>query len=288
MLVIKARNNEAESALRLPSNEKYSLHRDLEHVSQHRLGDDRGSPFLAPSHPNYALSLTQRPINPVDGWVFGSDEKYCDIQLASGKETGISSRHFRVNDNQTSGHLLLVDVSQHYTVMSYPRFGEVIVVQESRVILPTETIITTAGFVVILLQILSREKHQDAFDGALSLYLDEVQAAEPRLFTLSSGMPSQGEDPKETPLGVLGKLNRAQYLIEKEGDIGRGAFGTVSKARFIRSQEIPHGASNGSQRNRIALAYHLCESFSYASFSGLHFIRSTLSGSLTSRKTQGC
>lgn len=34
----------------------------------------------------------------------------------------------------------------------------------------------------------------------------------------------------ETPLVVLGKRNRGRYIIEEEGDIGSGAFGSVSKA----------------------------------------------------------
>lgn len=82
-----------------------------------------------------------------------------------------------------------------------------------------------AGAVCLSIHTPERGEHQPAFDEALNAHHDEVRQAIPRLVGL--GLT---EDEMETPLVVLGKRDRVQYIIEKEGDIGEGKFGIVSRA----------------------------------------------------------
>ncbi len=226
VLLIESKNSPAETALQLSSNEDYVVNSIVEDAPQHLPASREGTPLVAPSSVICALLLSHKPFDPLEGWVFGSDEERCDFQLATAsKRTGVSGRHFRIHYNWTSRHLRLTNISKHHTVMSSTKLGRDIVVRDSRAILPGEIITVTAGVVSLSIHIPPRGKLQDAFDKALDAYHNDVQAAVPRLATLNFSVPSQ-----ETPLVVLDKRNRVQYFIEKDGDIGKGGFGTVSKA----------------------------------------------------------
>ncbi|KAL9109714.1 MAG: hypothetical protein Q9187_008128 [Circinaria calcarea] len=226
VLLIESRNSPAEAALLLPSNEDYVVNPVVEDATQHSPASREGTPFIALSSVICALLLSHKPFDPLEGWVFGSDEERCDFLLATtSKRTGVSGRHFRIHYNWTSRHLRLTNISKHHTVMSSTKLGRDIIVRDSRVIFPGEIVTVTVGVVSLSIHIPPRGECQDAFDKGLDAYCNEVQAAVPRLVTLKFSEPSQ-----ETPLVVLGKRNRVQYLIEKDGDIGKGGFGTVSKA----------------------------------------------------------
>lgn len=226
VLLIESKNSPAEDALKLPSNEQYVLDSVVEDATQHLPASREGTPFIAPSRVICALLLTHKPFDPLDGWVFGSDEEHCDFQLATtSKRTGVSGRHFRIHYNWTSRCLLLSNMSKHHTVMSSPKLGRNIIVRDSRVLLPGVDTTVNAGTVSLSIHIPARGEDQGTFDKALDAYHDEVREAMPRLVALNFG-----ESLHDTPLVILGKRNRVQYLIEKEGDIGKGSFGTVSRA----------------------------------------------------------
>ena len=227
VIVIESKNSLAEIALELPENERYVVNSVVEDVStQYSAASRESTPFVAPSMATCALLLTHKPFDPFTGWVFGSDEERCDFLLTTtNKETGVSGRHFGINYNWTSRYLRLTNLSRHHTMMSSPKLGQDIIVRDSRVIPSGEEVTITAGRVTLVIRVPVRGDYQDTFSRALDAYHNEVKEAMPRLATLGFGEPLH-----ETPQVVLGKRNRVQYLIEKEGDIGEGHFGTVSKA----------------------------------------------------------
>lgn len=227
VILIESKNSLAENALKLPENERYVINPVVEDVAaQHLPASREGTPFVAPSMTTCALLLTHKPFDPFIGWVFGSDEDRSDFLLTTtAMETGVSGRHFCINYNWTSRHLRLTNLSRHHTMMSSPKLGQDIIVRDSRVIITSEEVTITAGRVTLVVRVPVRGEYQDAFSKALDAYHNEVTDAMPRLVTLRFSEPSN-----ITPQVVLGKRSRVQYLIEKEGDIGEGDFGTVSKA----------------------------------------------------------
>ena len=226
VLFIESKNSPAEAALKLPSNSDYVVDSIVDDATQHQPSSREGTPFITPATIICALLLTRRPFDPVDGWVFGSDEERCDFLLATtSKGTGVSGRHFRIHYKWTSRCLRLTNLSKHHTMMTSPKLGKDVFVRDSRVILPGEDITVTAGIVSLSVHIPAREEYQGTFDKNLDTHHDEFRQAVPRLAALSFARPLQ-----ETPQVILGKRNRAQYLTEKEGDIGKGGFATVSKA----------------------------------------------------------
>lgn len=166
-----------------------------------------------------ALSLTHAPIDPLTGWVFGSDEERCDFLLAtSNTESGVSGRHFSINYNWTTKCLLLKNLSRHSVTMKSPKlYGHPVTVEGTQVIPPSEDNTIHAGVVVLIVRIPARGQDED--------YGQTVKEAmpcfPPRVLC---------KDPPNTPPVILGKRNRVQYIIQNEGDIGKGGFGSVSKA----------------------------------------------------------
>jgi hypothetical protein len=222
--LLESMNSYAEEALNLPSNEEYVVEPVLEDVPRVSPSSREGTPFVTPSKTVCAIHLTHKPYDPLDGWVFGSDEE-CDFQLSASKKDGVSGRHFRLHFNWTSKRLLLTNLSQHHTVMSSPKLGKDIIVRDSRVLPLDEAIAVSAGAVCLSIQIPERGEHQPAFVETLNACHEDARQATPRLAGLGFNEPVA-----ETPLVVLGKRDRVPYIIEKEGDIGSGTFGIVSKA----------------------------------------------------------
>ena len=226
ILILESMNSFAEAALDLPSNEDYIIKPvSVDNIPKSSPASREGTPFISPSKVICAIHLTQKPYDPIDGWVFGSEEDRCDFQLSASKKAGVSGRHFRIHFNWTSRRLLLTNLSQHHTMMSSPKLGRDVIVRDSRVLPLDEAISVTAGAVCLSIHIPERGEHQLAFDEALTAYHEDVQQAMPRLAGLGFSKPGV-----QTPLVVLGKRNRVQYIIDQEGDVGSGAFGIVSKA----------------------------------------------------------
>lgn len=270
VIVIEAKNSLAETALELPENEHYVVKSAAEDVAtQYPPASREGTPFVAPSMVTCALLLTHKPFDPFTGWVFGSDDERCDFLLATtNRETGVSGRHFGINYNWTSRYLRLTNLSRPHTMMKSPKLGQDIIIRDSRVIPPGEDITVTAGRVTLVIRVPVRGEYQDAFSKALDVYYNEVKEAMPRLATLGFSEPLH-----ETPQVVLGKRNRVQYLIEKEGDIGEGHFGTVSRAlnpitgdlyaakRFRKlSQKAHHEIELHRQLSHVSLLFAHCYS----------------------------
>jgi hypothetical protein len=131
VLTIESTDRDTEKALNdLPSNEEYRVEPVAEGVPLFTPASREGTPLITPSKALYAIHLTQKPFDPSNGWVFGSEENGCDFQLSTNNKGGVSSRHFRINFNWTSMRLVLTNLSQHHTMMSSPTLGKDIPVRE--------------------------------------------------------------------------------------------------------------------------------------------------------------
>ena len=134
VLLLQPMNSDSEAAFRLPNNKEYLLKPVVEDVPRDSPASREGTPFVTPSKPTCAIHLTQKPYDPLDGWVFGSDEDHCDFQLSASKKSGVSRRHLRVHFNWTSKRLLLTNLSKHYTRLSSLKIATDIVVRDSRIL----------------------------------------------------------------------------------------------------------------------------------------------------------
>lgn len=200
------------------------------------------TPFLSSARTVCALLLTDKLREPLI-WIFGSDPEVSDFQLATDKVTGVSGRHFCITYNWDSECLLLFNLSRHHTFMRSSKLGENLMVRDSSIIPSGENITIEAGIVSLSIYMPERGSHRDTFDKALRRALAVVEPAGPRIATFGFDRHL-----KETPLAIPGKRDGTHYLIKEEGDIGKGTFGTVSKAldyvtgnlyaakRFVRSE----------------------------------------------------
>jgi hypothetical protein len=225
VLIIEAIGQKAEDAFKLPRNKDYIVP-VIEEETTGPSSNREGTPFVRQPKRRCTLKLKDKPFDPVKGWRFGSDdEEEVDFRLADSTATGVSRHQFLINYNWKWKSLVLTNTSQHFTMMSSPRIGRDVIVRGSNVILSNDETKVTAGMVSILIQIPARGDYQSKFDENLDAYLEELQAALPRLAGLTVRVPQ-----RETPLVIHGKRSRFQYIIEKEGDLGRGQFGIVSRA----------------------------------------------------------
>jgi len=248
VLILESMNSDAEAAFSLPSNEEYVVEPVVTALPQASPASREGTPFVTLSKAVCAIHLTHKPYDPLDGWVFGSEEDHCDIQLSDSKKAGVSGRHFRVHFNWTSKRLLLTNLSKHHTMMSSPKLGRDTIVRNSRILPLDEAIVVTAGAVRLSIHIPDRGEDQPAFEEALNAYYEDVRQAVPRLAGLGFTEPVS-----ETPLVVLGKRDRVQYIIEKEGDVGSGAFGIVSKAHDLVTGNLYAAKRFVPPRSRMTL-----------------------------------
>jgi serine/threonine protein kinase len=234
-LILRAVSVEADEAFQFSINKDY-LVPDLE-VKEHpikRRTSREETPLVEVRKSVCALNLFRKPFDPAKGWVFGSDDDdEVDFRLAKSSKTGVSGQHFRISYNGQSKCLVLTNISKYHTLMKSPKIGHDVKVRESMVILSSEETTISAGAVTFSLQIPRRGVHQSTFERHLAAYLRELQAALPRLAGLEVVPPQ-----RETPLVVLGKRNRVPYIIEKEGDLGAGSYGIVSRALDARTGDL--------------------------------------------------
>jgi serine/threonine protein kinase len=239
-LILKAVSVEANDAFQFLSNKAYLIpNLKVKEQPLKRHTSREGTPLCEVERSICALDLIRKPFDPAKGWVFGSDnDEEVDFRLAKNSKTGVSGQHFRISYNPQSKCLVLTNISKHHTLMSSPKIGDDLKVRESMVILSSEQTEITAGAVTISLRVPNRKVQQPAFEKHLASYLQELQAALPRLPGLALEPPQRDPTQRETPLVVLGKRNRVPYIIEKEGDLGAGSFGIVSRALDARTGDL--------------------------------------------------
>ncbi|KAK2763719.1 hypothetical protein FQN54_009335 [Arachnomyces sp. PD_36] len=163
------------------------------------------------------LSLSEKPIDPLLGFVFGSDEEKCDILLCDEpSKDGISRVHFRIDFNWESGALIIIDTSSHGTPLQSKVAGRHVLLQNRALPLFSGDTLQ-AGYVLFTVTIPDRGKYRQCFRKNWEEYYREYKEAIPRIGGLAIQQPE-----------IKTYLDSAEICLVEE--IGSGSCGTVHKA----------------------------------------------------------
>lgn len=228
VLFIEAQNVLAEDAFKLEHNDGFVVPINEGKADDSGRGSRESTLLVRPPKAICWISLSRPPFNPRRGWAFGrSSDDENDFQLAEKIQSGVSTHYFYIKYNWTSNCLILTNVLRHHTIMNSASTGRMdVIIKKSRIILASEDTKINAGAVSLLVWVPKRDSQQQrGFNRRLDQFKKDAVAALPKLAGLRFREP-----PSETPPVVLGKRTRVPYVIESEGDLGRGAYGIVSKA----------------------------------------------------------
>ena len=172
------------------------------------------------------LTFGKKPTNLEKGFVFGSDSQKCDVLL--GGWGGFSRQHFRITFN-ARGEVILEDTSRVVTCVDYNgeephgrnQFTWILFYKYKNIKI---TLNKEGNKLVFKVQWPDRKYCQAEYEAHRDAYLEERRNALPSLSQL--GVESQ----QTTALLTAQHSPRQQRIYLPEEELGRGSFGTVSKA----------------------------------------------------------
>lgn len=235
VLQIKARNDDAVSALKLPQNANFlvkpaNLERKIAAPRRKR----EGTPLVKSQSVLAVLRIDRLPYDATRGWVFGryDDGREENIGEGHGKEAdeedegvdfvlgtvhqGVSKRHFSIDYNWEAKTLLLKNLSDNGTVWIDPETGTEERIFSSRALLGTINYSFSAGTVDLVLQVPPRDDIQQAkYNVEFERLRTEAYKAVPKMHGLEVAPIAE-----ETPLVIGKKFKRGRA-------IGRGATAVV-------------------------------------------------------------
>ena len=185
--------------------------------------------FARPPETGLLLKLNLAPMVPASGFVFGRDQRSCDICLEENPDPkakyGISARHFRINFNFKSGILLLYNESSVGTGFSAPSANKdytFLRKKDCHSLIRGEQSKIFVGRLVYELSFPDLSKHQDEYSRNVQLYLQKHALDLTAIGAL--GIRSLSS----TPYIAHRKGRYSDYILHNK--IGAGAFGKVYKA----------------------------------------------------------
>lgn len=192
--------------------------------------------------PQLVLSLLDehKPIDPLQGFVFGNDKDRCDV-LLDGRSEGVSGVHFRISLNWESGALLITDTSSFGTNLTSSIDGlQNIQLQQDKVpIFSGNTI--QAGVAMFKIIIPERGNNGLVFNQNRLRYYNKWKSQTPQIETL---LISQ----KTLTYLDLGKISTFEVL-------GSGTCGTVHKAvdaiGNIYAVKMPKTLSDPAENSKL-------------------------------------
>ncbi len=164
------------------------------------------------------------------GLTFGSDSKKCDIQLPSGI---VTTRHFSINFNPSSGILLVINNSSHGLVAGKRHLGNR---GASQVIEHGMTIVYNDYKFIAYFK--ERGRSQQLYDERLRSYLG----------FLLTGSPARVMSTHSTPLVVRERIG--SYL--EIAKLGKGGFGEVALLTHERTGDVFAAKSIRKERHNAA------------------------------------
>ncbi|KAK2800134.1 hypothetical protein FQN50_008229 [Emmonsiellopsis sp. PD_5] len=158
-----------------------------------------------------------KPIDPLQGFVFGSDANRCDVLLTgNGSNDGISRVHFRIDYHGEPRALLITDESTRGTRIQSKAAGTSILLEKKTLPIVSGDQIQ-AGLALFTLSIPDRGNSKQIFHDNWMRYYEERQKALPYIGALSIQQPNA-----VTYLDV--------YKLSLLETLGSGSCGTVHKA----------------------------------------------------------
>ncbi|WPH00236.1 Hypothetical protein R9X50_00305900 [Acrodontium crateriforme] len=217
-------------------------------VSNSRLQEEETF-ILGIDGPTHAMDLALRfsvlPINPALGFVFGRNDKMCDIVLAGDTSKRVSNMHFSIFVNE-SGVLMLRDMSTNGTIVDDVVLkGKSANAVQTRMLNPGSIIQILSPksneIVKFIVRIPSREGHVEEHQIRFAEYIRQAAIARERAMRDGAGGRRGGTGQRPKPTGrqeitqPYAPLVHNQYGMHWSGGdkynvvgfIGKGAFATV-------------------------------------------------------------
>ena len=246
ILIVKPIGSNAAESLRSEHNinclKSFHFEDDISIVVEY---DDTRSrectPYVSrPPELQLHLQFDPGPKNATKGFVFGTDEEKCDVQLLENpdpdkKKYGISKQHFCIDFNWQSGFLRLNNMSsRNGTGISAPSVNngsQSLKYNNMHMLHPAEQTKVSVGTLVFEICFPARGKHQCRYERNWEVYrarhLDDI--------------------PKVDSLDIKPSLEPTRFVQRREGrrnayylhdEIGTGQFGMVCKASEYRTGEL--------------------------------------------------
>ena len=181
------------------------------------------------------------PKDATKGFVFGTDEEKCDVQLLENLDPdpdnkhGISRQHFRIDFNWKSGFLRLNNMSStNGTGMTAPSVNngnQLLRYNDMHILHPLERTKVGVGTLDFEISFPARGEHQHRYDRNWETFRAKYGMGVPDMKSLKI-QPTL----KITPFVQRRVGRRNTYLLHDE--IGKGEFGMVCKATDDRIGEL--------------------------------------------------
>ena len=183
--------------------------------------------FARPPEPQLLLRFDPEPKNWTRGFVFGTDDEKCDVQLADNGAYHISRQHFYIDFNWDSGFLRLNNNSQNGTGIRAPSVKASYQMlkrnkNNMHMLHPAEQTKVYVGALEFELSFPDRGKHQREYERNWEIFRGNHRKAVPMI----NGLDIQSKE--ITPYMVRREGRRAVYFLHE--NIGKGQFGTVRRA----------------------------------------------------------
>ena len=247
ILIVKPVGPDAAASLRSEQNTNRLKSFHFEDFISSIVEDDDSrsrecTPYVSrPPELQLHLQFDPEPKDATQGFVFGTDDKKCDVQLLENpdpdkkKRYGISRRHFRIDFNWKSGLLRLNNMSStNGTGMSAPsvKHGfQSLKSNNMHMLHPAEQTKVRVGTLEFEISFPTRGKSQRRYDRNWDLYRRK-----------------HGDDvPEIDSLAIQPTLEITRFVQRREGrrnayllhdEIGTGQYGTVCKASDPRTGEL--------------------------------------------------
>ena len=191
--------------------------------------------FSRPPETELHLKFNPKPKELALGFIFGSDDAKCDVQLLDNTgDYSISRQHFCIDFNWTSGFLRLKNMSRYGTGMRAPSVKngyQLLKHNNMHMLHPAEETKVYAGKLTFEISFPARGNHQHQYDKNWEAFQRRHADAVPAISRLNIQSTS-----KVTRFLVRREGSHNTYFLHDE--IGKGEFGMVYKATEHRTGEL--------------------------------------------------
>ncbi|KAI9680615.1 MAG: hypothetical protein M1817_004055 [Caeruleum heppii] len=180
-------NLEHNSRFRLPASTSNSVRGRSHTPTQSHRASREETPVVTVKDSSLYVTLADghKPFDPTRGWVFGADERVCDICITGREMRGVSKRHFSLNVNPTSFTIVMTSLSKHGTVLTSSSIGNPLVPSRASTRHIFDQTNVRAGLERMTLLFPARDqKAERIFNNQFAAYTSEAQKAVPQLLDL--------------------------------------------------------------------------------------------------------
>ncbi|KAK5023506.1 hypothetical protein LTS07_008921 [Exophiala sideris] len=243
VVVLTIKTHEAYDALTLEHNKSLVPPPTVILGGEESPADQFQTPEPVPLRETYlTITLGDKPYDPCEGWVCGSDPEHCFVLLDERPSGGgVSRKQFNLDYNWENGSLLLKDTSTHGTVVLSKVFGTVTLRGNS---LPINTDdIIQVGLVRLQILIPDRGTQRRAFERKWHACRLEREQALPRVGNLVLRRQEVRTVLDSNKLGLSdligsGSFSRVRRAIDCRGNFyAVKIFNSTTQNKYVRSEQ---------------------------------------------------